>query len=863
MPSALYLFEPYDETKPGFVSPYCRFEDDGEQRLIFINERLVYCYDQRDKLATRQVWVSLYENGFATYGQIADATDIGERTLQLWVSRFRTEGAKGLVDRPRSGAPKKVTKKVRRRISRLRRQRLSVFVIAQRCAISVSSVEKVLTARKKAADAQQEQFEIVSEGDESLNVNRVEAESENRDREDSELAEVCPQTAERSDTAMAVVHDRSSDNTDSAGEIETADEEHLKTEEERAISDVLPSTAPEPVSSEVVVEEHPEAVENRGFVEMDDATEAFLAMNRSDDRIMAGLGLLQDAPPLFAPAEKLEWAGAFLAIALLATDPFLRLAKKLYGDFHAAFYGVRTTMLTLVVMALLRVKRPEDLRQHNSEKLGRVLGLDRIHEVKTMRRKLHQFETVGVATVLMDELAKARVQEYQGEIRAVLVDGHVAVYSGKVKIGQVYASRCNRVGKGQTDNWVNLPGRCPLFTVSSGCNEGLSRVLPDVLAKAREITSEHTLTCAFDRGGYNVLLFERLIHDGYHIITYRRGGYDPMPDSCFQRKPTRINGRTYEFAPYEHDVELKVYEPVDRGSGKKPGYRDTKRRLKLREIRVRRPDGRQTAILTSHLHGPSAVEIASVLFDRIGSQENIFKYLRTEFALDALYTYGEEELPAELDHPNPAYVKLEKQAKKLRAKRAALLAEYGEELADADDETIIKRLHELRQSETCKALMVLNKSLAELREKMAQTPARESLTEAGYKQLKSEVKQLMNTIKLTAYHMETRLVDMVRPAYTNTTKEGRRMIASALRSTGSLKLTPGRLVIQLEPQSEPRRTRAINELAAQLNALEAKFPGSQRTIVFEPTPVPDSPKSSKQIPSPVLDGYCPKKPQRK
>ena len=432
MPSALYLFEPYDQTKPGFVSPYCRFEDDGEQRLIFINERLVYCYDQRDKLATRQVWVSLYENDYATYGQIADATDIGERTLQLWVSHFRTEGAIGLVDRPRSGAPRKVTKKVRRRIYRLRKQRLSVCVIAKRCAISVSSVEKVLTARKKAADAQQEQFEIVSEDDESLNVNRVEIESENRDREDSELAEVCPQTAERSDTTKAVVRDRSSDNTDSAGEIETDDEEHLKTEEERAISDVLPSTTPELVCSEVVVEEHPEAGENRGFVEMDDATEAFLAMNRSDDRIMAHLGLLQDAPPLFAPAEKLEWAGAFLAIALLATDPFLRLAKQLYGDFNAAFYGVRTTMLTLVVMALLRVKRPEDLRQHNTEKLGRVLGLDRIHEVKTMRRKLHQFETIGVATALMDELAKARVLEYQGEIYTVLVDGHVAVYSGKV-----------------------------------------------------------------------------------------------------------------------------------------------------------------------------------------------------------------------------------------------------------------------------------------------------------------------------------------------------------------------------------------------------------------------------------------------
>jgi hypothetical protein len=39
------------------------------------------------------------------------------------------------------------------------------------------------------------------------------------------------------------------------------------------------------------------------------------------------------------------------------------VSHKLYGDIGPAFYGLRTTLLTLVLMALLRIKRPEQLKE--------------------------------------------------------------------------------------------------------------------------------------------------------------------------------------------------------------------------------------------------------------------------------------------------------------------------------------------------------------------------------------------------------------------------------------------------------------------------------------------------------------------
>jgi hypothetical protein len=70
-----------------------------------------------------------------------------------------------------------------------------------------------------------------------------------------------------------------------------------------------------------------------------------------------------------------------------ATGMF-RISRKLYGEIGPAFYGLRTSLLTLLLMALLRIKRPEHLKERDPAALGRLLGLDRAPEVKTLRRRL-------------------------------------------------------------------------------------------------------------------------------------------------------------------------------------------------------------------------------------------------------------------------------------------------------------------------------------------------------------------------------------------------------------------------------------------------------------------------------------------
>src|SRR5207249_720925 len=96
--------------------------------------------------------------------------------------------------------------------------------------------------------------------------------------------------------------------------------------------------------------------------------------DRRVDRVLAGV--------------RVPRAGVLLALPALADSGVLDCAREIYGSIGPAFYGLRTTLVTLVLMALLRIKRPEALKEHPPEDLGRVLGLDRAPEVKTLRRKL-------------------------------------------------------------------------------------------------------------------------------------------------------------------------------------------------------------------------------------------------------------------------------------------------------------------------------------------------------------------------------------------------------------------------------------------------------------------------------------------
>jgi len=76
----------------------------------------------------------------------------------------------------------------------------------------------------------------------------------------------------------------------------------------------------------------------------------------------------------------------FLLPALLAQG--LLKTKEVYEIPQSHYYGLESIILTLAFMALGRIKNPEQLKQCKPGEIGKIIGLDRIPEVRCLRGKI-------------------------------------------------------------------------------------------------------------------------------------------------------------------------------------------------------------------------------------------------------------------------------------------------------------------------------------------------------------------------------------------------------------------------------------------------------------------------------------------
>ncbi len=190
-----------------------------------------------------------------------------------------------------------------------------------------------------------------------------------------------------------------------------------------------------------------------------------------------------------------------MAIPTILQSGVLDCARRIYSSIGPAFYGLRTTLVTLVLMALLRIKRPEGLKERAPQDLGRVLGLDRAPEVKTVRRKLVRLASFGKAAEFGRALVESRVAERGKALGFLYVDGHVRVYHGQKAIPKAHVPRMRLSMPATTEYWVNDREGDPLFVVTAEANAGLCRMMPDILTEVRSLVGERRVTIVFDRGG--------------------------------------------------------------------------------------------------------------------------------------------------------------------------------------------------------------------------------------------------------------------------------------------------------------------------------------------------------------------------
>jgi hypothetical protein len=406
------------------------------------------------------------------------------------------------------------------------------------------------------------------------------------------------------------------------------------------------------------------------------------------------------------------------------------------------------------------------------------------------------------------------------------VDGHVRAYHGERTIPKAHLARMRLAMPATTDYWINDSAGEPLFVITAEANAGLVKMLPPILDEVRALVGERRVTVVFDRGGCSPRLFQKLLGAGFDILTYRKGRVRRVSKRRFRTHAATIDGRKVSYALADQGISLLA--------GK----------LRLRQVTRLSDNGHQTPIVTSR-RDLSAAEVAFRMFER-WRQENFFKYLREEYALDALVDYQVEPDDPARAVPNPVWNRVDAELRAARAELSQFQALYGlvalgKRVHVGGIANELKTLH----GKIARGAHTALKRCAALDAKRATVPKRVPVAQVvtgKVVKLATERKHLSNLLKMVAYQAEGDLVRMVAPHYKRTADEGRTLIQSALASAADLEVTDTELRVTLAPLSSPHRTRAMAAVCDDLNRAPICFPGTRLRLRFDITrPAVDPP----------------------
>jgi transposase len=541
------------------------------------------------------------------------------------------------------------------------------------------------------------------------------------------------------------------------------------------------------------------------------------ASDRTFDRLLAYLGLLDDAAPLFREGSSVPAVGVLLALPCLTESGLLRISRKLYGEIGPAFYGLRTTLLTLLFMALLRIKRPEHLKERDPAAFGRLLGLDRAPEVKTLRRRLTRLAAHHRAEQLGAELARLRVDQRGHLMGFLYVDGHVRAYHGQRPIAsKAYVARRHLAMPASTDYWINDRSGDPLFVITGEVNAALTKAMPRLLREVRDVIGERRVTIVFDRGGWSPKLFATIIKDGFDVLTYRAGRCRRIHERRFVRRRAALDGRWVDYLLHDQPVRF------------------LKGKLRLRQVTRLCDNDHQTQVITSRWDLRD-IEVAYRMFDR-WRQENFFKYMREEFLLDALIDYQIEPEDPTRTIPNPERRALDKEIHAARSDLAKLEREYGAAAAaNPEQRRPTMRGFKIAHGKLGNQLRIARARVAQLLAQRQDLPKRvevRDLNERAVVKLATERKHLTDIIKMVAYQAESDLLALLRPLYARVDQEGRTLLHELFATAGDIRVRDNELHITLAPLSSPHRTLAAQALAQTLDQTATIFPGSRLRMRF-------------------------------
>ena len=558
---------------------------------------------------------------------------------------------------------------------------------------------------------------------------------------------------------------------------------------------------------------------------------------RPVERVAAAIGLLPGgAKERFESCHDVSLGGVICALPALVANGLLSHMDKCFKTL-GGYYTTSQVLLLVAYMALCRIKTVEQLQSYSPGEIGKVMGLDRVPEVRCLRNKLAELSKGDAPEKWSRLLSQDWLESCPELAGALYVDGHVRVYhGGKTELPKRFVSRERLCMRGTTDYWVNDALGQPFFLVSRPVDHGMlealrNDIIPRLLEDVPEQPSTEALkknpfierfTIIFDREGYSPAFFKEM-WEKHRIacITYHKFPKDNWPEERFvETEVTMPNGER---------VKLKLAEMGSWMGSKKDG-------LWVREVRKLCKDDHQTSLISS-AKASFAIRDAARIFSR-WSQENFFAYMEKHYAIDLLSEYGTEEFPGMQQVVNPTWRELERQRRALASKLANRQAKFANlELHPelGNKKKIAKWEH--KKVKLVEEIEYFEQDIKEIKLQLKETPKHinwEDLqAEHKFEKLKPSRKALMDTVKMIAYRAETAMVNIVREQLSRK-DDARALIQDLCRCDADVlpNEKEDTLTIQVHSMANARSNRAVQHLLHHLNQADFNYPGTNFKLVY-------------------------------
>jgi len=501
------------------------------------------------------------------------------------------------------------------------------------------------------------------------------------------------------------------------------------------------------------------------------------------------------------------------------------------------YYPTSTVFLSLAILSLLRVTQLSETEKLPSGELGKLIGIDRIPEVKTLRKRIASFCNQTDVTQWSQSLSKDWMGDNPDLSAVLYIDGHIKLYYGKTtNIPKRFVSRMRLCLSGTTDYWVNDMLGQPFFVINKTISEGLIAAINDDLLEKfnndvpnqpnkQELESNKYIgryMLVFDREGYSPDFFYDLWQKRISICTYKKNVTDKWDDNEFiLTTGSHPMGEKQEMYLAERGVLLQ--------------NKTSHKKIWAREIRKKSKSGHQTSIITTN-YTLSTIMIGLYMFAR-WSQENFFKYMMANFGIDTLTSYLKENIDEMAVLVNPHYRALEAQRRKITSQLSDRKTKFASVVLQEAEEGEVKK-YLIKKDELKTEIEDLQKRLIEIIEERNATPRKIKYVELPenekFKSVVNQRKHFLDTIKLIAYRAETAISNMIK-IWMFRQDCSRSFLMQVYKTDANIEVDKEskRLYVIIHTLSHHKDDKILQKLCNALNETETVFPDTNYTIFYK------------------------------